>query len=116
TKIDPKEFSRYKELLTDNNIREANAVNGRQVYQLTCGPCHKMHGEGGIVGPDLTGSNRTNTDYLLSNIMEPSAEIQDDYKMVVITTRDGRNYAGNVIGENDRQLTMRIVGKDALVI
>jgi len=75
-----------------------------------------MYGEGGIIGPDLTGSNRSNVEYLLSNVMDPSGEIQDDYKMVVVTTRDGRNYAGNVAAENDRRLTMRVVGKDALVI
>ena len=36
--------------------------------------------------------------------------------MVVITTRDGRTYAGNVVAENERQITMRVVGKDAVAI
>jgi len=86
------------------------------VYQRTCYACHKMHGEGGIIGPDLTGSNRTNTPYLLSNILDPSGDIQDDYKMVVITTQDGRTYSGNVVAENERNLTLRIVGQDELVV
>jgi len=51
-------------------------------------------------------------DYFLFNVLNPSGEIQDDYKLVVITTRDGRTYSGNVIAENDRQVSMRIVGKD----
>ena len=50
------------------------------------------------------------------NVLEPSAEIQDDYKMVVINTRDGRTYSGNIISENERQLTLRIVGQDQLII
>ncbi|RYD87428.1 MAG: c-type cytochrome, partial [Sphingobacteriales bacterium] len=78
--------------------------------------CHKMYGEGGSIGPDITGSNRGNVDYLLSNILNPSGEIQDDYKMVVVTTRDGRTYSGNVSGENERQLTLRVVGQDAVVL
>ena len=75
-----------------------------------------MYGEGGVLGPDLTGSNRTDPEYILMNVLEPSAEIQDDYKMVVINTRDGRTYSGNIISENQRQITMRIVGQDQVVI
>ncbi|HRE51916.1 MAG TPA: PmoA family protein [Flavitalea sp.] len=116
SKIDEKEYNHYKKLLTDKAISESDPLKGREVYMRACGPCHKMYGEGGIIGPDLTGSNRRNIDYLLGNILDPSGEIQDDYKMVVVTTRDGRTYAGNVASENDRQLTMRIVGKDAVII
>ncbi len=115
-KAGEEEYSRYKKLLTDQKISGGNVVEGQKVFQITCGPCHKMYNEGGLIGPDLTGSNRTNTDYLLSNILDPSGEIQDAYKMVVITTRDGRTYAGNVVSENERQVTMRVVGKDAVVI
>ena len=75
-----------------------------------------MYGEGGDIGPDLTGSNRANTAYLLGNIIEPSGVIQEDYKLVVLTTRDGRTYSGNVVEENDRQVTMRIVGLDQVKI
>jgi putative heme-binding domain-containing protein len=82
----------------------------------TCGTCHKLYGNGGNIGPDLTGSNRTDVDYLLQNILNPSDEIQDAYKLVVVTTRDGRTYSGNVIGENERQITMRVVGQDAVNI
>ena len=64
-----------------------------------------------MLGPELTGSNRANLDYLLGNILDPSGEIQDDYKMVVITTRDGRTYVGNIIRETERQLTLRVVGQ-----
>ena len=97
-------------------LASASAVKGHAVFQRTCGSCHKMYGEGGNIGPDLTGSNRTNTEYLLFNVLNPSGEIQEDYKMVVVTTRDGRTYSGNVIAENDRQVTLRVVGQDAVVI
>ena len=53
------------------------------------------------IGPDLTGSNRANLEYLLSNVLNPNGEVQDDYKMVLVTTRDGRTFSGNVIAEND---------------
>jgi putative heme-binding domain-containing protein len=75
-----------------------------------------MYGEGGSIGPDLTGSNRTNLDYLLTNVLDPNGEIQEAYKMVVVTLRDGRTYSGTVASETDRRLTLRVVGHDAAVI
>jgi len=114
--LDEKAYAKYRNLLTDKTVASGSVTKGRMVFQNTCGPCHKMYGEGGIIGPELTGSNRANLDYLLGNILDPSAEIQDDYKMVVVTTRDGRTYVGNVAKENERQLTLRVVGQDAVVL
>ena len=101
---------------TTRAIAGANVQNGRGVFQRTCGACHKLYGEGGTIGPDITGSNRANLDYLLFNVLNPNAEVQDAYKMVVVTTRDGRTLAGNVVAETDRQITLRVVGQDAVVI
>jgi putative heme-binding domain-containing protein len=109
-------YTKYQRLLTPNAIAGANPQKGRLLFQRTCGSCHTMYGEGGTLGPDITGSNRTNVNYLLSNVLNPSDEIQEDYKMVVVTTRDGRTYSGNVASENERQITMRIVGQDAVAI
>jgi putative heme-binding domain-containing protein len=114
--FDEKAYKKYRTLLTDKAVADASKTQGRLVFERTCAPCHKLYGEGGIIGPELTGSNRANLDYLLGNILDPSGEIQDDYKMVVITTRDGRTYVGNVAKETDRQLTLRIVGQDAVLV
>ena len=75
-----------------------------------------MYGEGGTLGPDITGSNRANLDYLLFNVLSPNGEVQDAYKMVVVTTRDGRTLSGNVVAETDRQITLRVVGQEGVVI
>ncbi|MEM8487783.1 MAG: PVC-type heme-binding CxxCH protein [Bacteroidota bacterium] len=109
-------YERYTALLTDNAVAAADASAGRAVFEQSCGTCHKMYGDGGDIGPELTGSNRANLDYILSNMLSPSEVIQDDYKLVVITTHDGRTYMGNVSGEDDRQVTLRVVGQDAVVI
>jgi len=49
-------------------------------------------------------------------VLNPNGEIQDTYKMIVITTRDGRTFSGNVVSETPRQVTLRVVGRDAAVI
>jgi putative heme-binding domain-containing protein len=109
-------FARYRGVLNDKAMAGANPVNGRAVFERTCGACHKMYGEGGALGPDLTGSNRANLDYLLANVINPSADVADAYRMVVVTLRDGRIHTGTVAAETDRQLTLRVVGGDPVVI
>jgi putative membrane-bound dehydrogenase-like protein len=109
-------YDKYRAMLKPDALASANLHSGKAVFTKTCGSCHKMYGDGGIIGPDLTGSNRTDPEYILMNVLEPTAEIQDDYKMVVINTRDGRTYSGNIISENERQVTLRIVGQDQVLI
>ncbi len=109
-------YARYRGMLTESAIAGANLPTGRAIFQRTCGACHKLYGEGGTIGPDLTGSNRGNLEYVLSNVLNPSGEVQDAYKMVIVTTRDGRTHSGNVASETDRQLTLRVVGRDPIAI
>ncbi len=46
---------------------------GRSVFARTCQQCHVLFGTGGNVGPELTGSNRADLDYVLTNVYDPSA-------------------------------------------
>jgi putative membrane-bound dehydrogenase-like protein len=111
-----KQMAKYQALLTSEVLSHADLENGKAVFNKSCAACHQMYGEGGIVGPDLTGANRENLDYLLSNILDPNGDIQDDYKMEIITTRDGRTYIGNISTENNRQVVLRVVGQDQVTI
>ncbi len=105
-------FARYRRLLTAEAIQAADTKHGREVYKKACAVCHKLYNEGGEIGPDITGANRPSLDYLLSNILTPSAEIQDAYKMQIILTDDGRIYSGIPAEENERQLKLRIANQD----
>ena len=62
----------------------ADLALGRRLFAKTCMQCHTLYGVGGKVGPDITGSNRGNLDYLLENILDPSAVIPNDYKATLI--------------------------------
>jgi len=86
----------YKKLLSPGFLKRADFENGRAIYQKTCQQCHKLYGEGGAVGPDLTGSNRSNLDYLLANLVDPSSEVAQDYRMSTLETTDGRVVTGIV--------------------
>ena len=66
------------------------------MFAKTCQQCHTLFGAGGKIGPELTGSNRANLDYLLSNILDPSAVMAKEYQPSVIVTADGRVVTGIV--------------------
>lgn len=101
-------FDRLKKLLVDEAFVNADKRKGRELFNQTCFACHQLYGEGGQVGPDLTGSNRTDINYLLGNILTPSAVIKEDYKMTMVFTHDGQVYSGVVVSETNRQLTLRV--------
>ena len=63
--------------------------------------------EGGAIGPDLTGSQRTNLDYVLENMLDPSALVPREYQVQIVLTDSGRTITGIVKEETDRALTMQ---------
>ncbi|HRE79576.1 MAG TPA: c-type cytochrome [Opitutaceae bacterium] len=88
------EIARWKKVLTPQKLAAASATRGHEVFTRTCASCHTLFGEGRHVGPDLTGSNRGDLDYVLQNVIDPNAIIGRDYQLAVIETNDGRSLAG----------------------
>ena len=101
-------YAKYRGLLTDAAIEKGDLANGKAVYSRACASCHRLHGNGGEIGPELTGANRGNLEYLLSNILTPSEVIQDAYRMQVVLLDDGRVYSGIPAEENEHQLRLRV--------
>lgn len=102
---------KYRGLLTEAAIEKGDLANGQAVYSRVCGSCHRLHGSGGEIGPELTGANRGNLDYLLSNILTPNEVIQEAYRMQVILLDDGRVYSGIPAEENEHQLRLRVANQ-----
>jgi putative heme-binding domain-containing protein len=95
-----------KEQLTPQVLAGADLPRGRLLYDRNCGRCHRLFGAGEAIGPDLTGGNRTNIDYLLENIIDPSGTVARDYRMSVVELADGRVLSGLVTAKDDRTLTL----------
>ena len=67
--------------------------------QAKCATCHKVRGEGGEVGPDLSGLVHRDRAWVYRNLAEPSASIHPDYVPYTVLTKDGRVVAGIVRAE-----------------
>ncbi|MEM1294670.1 MAG: PVC-type heme-binding CxxCH protein [Verrucomicrobiota bacterium] len=101
------QIAEWKSRLTPEVLSTSDLGQGRVLYQAVCGACHIMYGEGGKIGPDLTGSGRADLDYLVENIFDPSAVVSADYQMSILTLADGRVLTGVITTENERTLTLR---------
>ena len=109
-------IAKYKRLLTPTALAKADASRGRAVFQETCAACHTLYDTGGKVGPNITGSNRANLNYILLNLLDPSYDVPESYKMVMITTVNGRVLSGVVGEENDQRLVLKTAEQPRVVI
>jgi putative heme-binding domain-containing protein len=80
---------------------------GQKVFTLTCAVCHRLFGQGGQIGPDLTTYKRDDIDNLLLNIINPSAEIREGYENYLLTTKDGRTLSGFLADKDSRVVVLR---------
>jgi putative heme-binding domain-containing protein len=103
-------IAKYKAKLNSSAFAKADAKRGRAIFNRTCAACHKMFDFGGIIGPDLTGSNRGDQDYILLNIIDPSFDVPEAYRMVTIKKKDGQILVGNIVAETAATVELKMVG------
>ena len=92
-----------------NAAGQGSLAAGRELFHKSCGKCHKLFGEGGQAGPDLTGYERTNLDFLLLAVVDPSAAIREEFTNFAVITADGRSLTGLIDQQTPRSLTLRDV-------
>jgi putative membrane-bound dehydrogenase-like protein len=109
---------RKGELKTELNsvaVSKADLKKGSLLYDQQCSGCHQLYGRGGNLGPDLTGSGRSNIEYLLENIVDPNSAVSADYRMNVIQINDGRVLSGMITEQDRNSLTLRMPDSDMVV-
>jgi putative heme-binding domain-containing protein len=107
--------AKYKAILTDDAMAKADKSHGRLMFMKNCASCHKLYDDGGDVGPGLTGSQRSNLDYLLENVLDPSAVVPNEYKMSILQLQNGRTINGIITHETDKALTVRTANESIVV-
>jgi putative membrane-bound dehydrogenase-like protein len=85
---------------------KADTTLGLNVYEKTCANCHKLHGKGTLIGPDLTGAERKDRQKLIRNIVDPNSEIRPQYISHVVVTTDGRLLTGLLAGSTVETITL----------
>jgi putative heme-binding domain-containing protein len=101
-------MAKYTALLTTERLRRADLPHGRELFGKTCAVCHRLYGEGQSIGPDLTGSGRGQLEYLLENIVDPSAIVPADYRVSSVELKDDRSLTGIVVARNERTIELQM--------
>ena len=108
-----KEINEWKKFFTLS--KDGDPRKGRVLFAKTCMQCHTLFDAGGKVGPELTGANRQDLDYLLSNILDPSAVVGKDYQATTIRTKSDRVVTGLLKAEDNNAVTL-VTENDTLII
>jgi putative heme-binding domain-containing protein len=85
-------------------LGEASWGRGRRIFfgeKAICYKCHKVHGEGGSIGPDLSNLLHRDIDSVLRDIQQPSFSINPDYVSYAVILTDGRVLTGTVRTEGE---------------
>ncbi|MBV8878653.1 MAG: c-type cytochrome, partial [Planctomycetaceae bacterium] len=104
-KLDPKAYLEFAKKTAGDPAR------GKALFSdpkgVACIKCHRVNGEGGEVGPDLTGVGlKYGKDHFIESVLYPSAKILDGYKQTMILTKSGVVVAGRFLGDSGDELTL----------
>ncbi|MBC8242796.1 MAG: c-type cytochrome [Verrucomicrobia bacterium] len=88
--------------------RDTNA--GQATFNQHCATCHRAHGIGFAVGPDLTAEFRRAEETIVRDILAPSAVIVAGHETYTVETTDGRVLSGLLAGESAASLTLAMAG------
>ena len=90
--------------------RAANLARGKRLFnEIGCAQCHRLGGEGGFVGPDLTAvASRFDRRALLESIVEPSKVVAEVYRATSITLKSGAIVDGRIVSEDANAIFVAI--------
>jgi len=101
------EVERVKRLYGAGGSQPGDGPRGRVVFNQICAQCHHLFDSGGHVGPDITGANRADLDYLLQNILYPNAVIPNEYLASTVETKDERVLTGMIKSQDASGITLQ---------
>jgi putative heme-binding domain-containing protein len=101
------EVERVKRLYGAGGSQPGDGPRGRVVFNQICAQCHHLFDSGGHVGPDITGANRADLDYLLQNILYPNSVIPNEYLASTVETKDERVLTGMIKTQDASGITLQ---------
>ena len=98
-------IAEWRAKLTPDFMAQADKKAGKVIFTQRCGSCHTLFGEGGKLGPDLTGSGRADLSYVLENVLDPGALVSKEYQLTNVLMKDGRIISGMQRGQNAESMS-----------
>ena len=93
-------------------LQGGNAERGAEIFfgrgDVSCRRCHKIDGNGGEVGPDLSrvGLDKAR-EYLLESLVDPSRQIAKGFETVILQMEDGQVHAGIIKSDDGKRIALQ---------
>lgn len=87
-----------------------NLDEGRLFFQAICGSCHRSHGLGSAVGPDLDAEFQRAPEVILRDVLFPSEAARPGYETMLVKTPRGETLLGITASDSPTSLTLRMPG------
>jgi putative heme-binding domain-containing protein len=89
----------YRDAATD-------AGRGAQVFEKNCATCHQLGGKGAKIGPQLDGVGIRGAERLLEDILDPSRNVDQAFRVTTLALDDGRVVTGLLLREEGEVLVL----------
>ena len=76
------------------NPARASVAEGERIFQRTCVACHQIDGQGGLVGPQLTGIGNRGLERLCEDILDPNRNVDSAFRTSLFILKDGEVESG----------------------
>ena len=86
---------------------KGDPARGKEVFTANCAVCHTFNGQGGKIGPELTGLSARDPGEVLIDILDPNRSVEANYRLWNVTTKGGETYSGRL--ETETQTTVEIL-------
>ena len=86
--------------------RKGDEKKGAEIFKLLCANCHRLGRQGKNIGPNLTGYERDNLDFIIPAIVDPSLAVREEYTTFSLLTRDGQSLTGFLKRNDPQSVTM----------
>jgi putative heme-binding domain-containing protein len=100
-------------------MAKADLKHGEEIFfgRGTCFACHKVHGKGVVLGPDLVGINkRQDLNYVIKSIIEPDAYIVEGFQQTSLKLKDGRELFGMIQEETAQVVKIYLPTGEQVVV
>jgi putative heme-binding domain-containing protein len=108
-----KEAARIKSVLKSGT---GDAAKGKLTFTTRCAACHKLFNEGNVIGPELTGYDRGNLEFWMSNILTPSLEIREGFGAYLVELKNGQVLTGMMAAQDAKTISLRDVANQVTKI
>jgi putative heme-binding domain-containing protein len=99
-------LAEMRRLNNELNAAAGDPRKGRESFKNNCAKCHTFFGEGSLVGPDLTQSNRMDREYMLVSLVDPSLTVRKEYLQYIVETKDGGLFNGLIAERGAGSVTL----------